>query len=168
MAAFVEPTSRLPLRWGRYRDRTTWGLLLVVGGTIALAGADTFQLLILLAGTIACIVGWAIIPSDGWRRIAVAVPATLAGWLLLAGPRFVLVLVLPYLAWMLVRHRPALAWLTTGLVVAVALVVAELVTGYGDMLAALGVEAAALAVAAALARGIAVRRASRQVTARSA
>lgn len=168
MAAFVEPASRIRLRWGRYRDRVAWGLLLVAGGTVALAGADTFQLLILLAGTLACVVGWAIIPSEGWRRIAVAVPATLAGWLLLAGPRFLVVLVLPYLAWMLVRHRPALAWLTTGLVVAVALVVAELVTGYSDMVIALGVEGVAMVLAALLARAVAARRSPRRSTASSA
>ena len=157
---FVEPTGRLPLRWGRHRDRTAWSLMLITGGTVALAGADTFQLLILLAGTLACAAGWGIVPSDGWRRIVVAFPATLAGWMLLGGPRFVVVLVLPYLAWMLVRHRPAVAWLTVVLVVAVAVTTAQLVTGYGDMLAALAVEGAAMVVSALLARRIAAQRAS--------
>ena len=155
MSLWVEPTARLPLRWGVYGVRLGCGGALILGGTIALAGADTFQLLILLVGTAACMTGWGILPADGWRRLISAVPATLCGWLLLGGPRFVGVLVIPYLCWLLVRHRPPVAWLTALLPVAAAVVIAQTVQEYRGMLVALGVELAVIVLAAAVARIVA-------------
>lgn len=161
MSSWVEPTARIPLRWGAYRDRLGCGAALIAGGTIALAGADTFQLLILLAGTIACMTGWGILPADGWRRLVVAVPATLCGWLMLGGPRFIGVLVVPYLCWLLVRHRPPLAWLTALLPLVAAVVIAQLITDYRGMLTAVAIETAVTLLAAAVARVVAERSPSR-------
>jgi hypothetical protein len=150
-----EPTRALPLRWGGYRERLALGLTLIVSGGVCIAGADTFQLLALLA-TAPHIVGWAILPADGWRRMTAAFPSTLACWLLLTGPKFLLVLVLPYLCWMLVRHRPAgTAFGTAVIPAAAAIVIASVVQGYDAMLPALGVECAALAAGALSARVLA-------------
>lgn len=157
MSSWVEPTALLPLRWGRYGDRLGWAAVLIVGGTIALAGADTFQLLILLVGTVACMTGWGILPADGWRRLVAAVPATLCGWLLLGGPRFVGVLVVPYLCWLLGRHRPPLAWLTALLPIASSVLVAQTVTEYRGMLLALAIQGAVSVLAAWTARVVAAR-----------
>ncbi|TPW74699.1 hypothetical protein [Schumannella soli] len=159
---FVEPARALPLRWGSYRPRLIGGLALIVAGGVAIAGSNTFQLLLLLAGSTAHIVGWGIIPSDGWRRVVAALPATLGCWMALPGPRYLAVLVLPFAAWLLVRHRPPLAWLTAPLVViaaiGVALAIGELESGapgaYRWMLPGTAVMAAVLVGCASLARAI--------------
>jgi hypothetical protein len=79
-------------------------------------------------------------------------------WLLLPGPRYLVVLIIPYLAWLLVRHRPGLAWLTGVLVLAGAIVLGQLYSAYEHMLLALGIEFAVMVGSAWLARAIAVRR----------
>ncbi|GAB3404291.1 hypothetical protein GCM10027515_16090 [Schumannella luteola] len=127
---FVEPARALPLRWGSYTPRLIGGLALIVAGGIAIAGSNTFQLLLLLAGSTAHIVGWGVIPSDGWRRVVAALPSTLGCWMALPGPKYLAVLVLPFVAWLLVRHRPALAWLTVPVVIAAAIGVALAVDGF--------------------------------------
>ena len=87
-----EPTALIPLRWGTYRERYLGGLWLIIGGGVAIAGSDTYVLLLLLAGTVAHAVGWCILPSAGWRRLVVVFPSTLAMWLLLPGPQYLVVL----------------------------------------------------------------------------
>jgi hypothetical protein len=152
---WTEPTRALPLRWGGYTERLVIGTALILSGGICIAGADTFQLLALLA-TAPHMVGWAILPADGWRRLTAAVPSTLACWLLLTGPKFLLVLLLPYLCWMLVRHRPPLVAFVTAVIPAgAAVVIAASVRGYDAMLPALGVETAALVAGALSARVLA-------------
>ncbi|TPW71793.1 hypothetical protein [Schumannella sp. 10F1B-5-1] len=151
---FVEPTRLLPLRWGGYRSRLSGGILLIAAGGIAIAGSNTFQLLLLLAGTSAHVLGWAIIPSDGWRRVVAALPSTLGFWIALSGPKYLEVLLLPFAAWLLVRHRPAVAWLTIAVLGAVAVAVSLQVTDYQWMLPAGGVMGAAFVGSAYLARGI--------------
>lgn len=152
-----EPTARLPLRWGDYGTRLWGGLALILGGGVAIAGSDTYVLLLLLAGTVAHVVGWCILPSAGWRRVVAVGPATLSMWLLLPGPRWLVVLLIPYLAWLLVRHRPPLAWLTGILVLAGAIVLGQLYSAYADMLLALAIEFAILVGSAWAARAIAIR-----------
>jgi hypothetical protein len=85
-------------------------------------------------------------------------PATLAVWLLLPGPRYLVVLVIPYLAWLLVRHRPPLTWLTAIPVLAGALVLGQLFSAYEHMLGALAVEFAIIVGSAWAAKLIAFRR----------
>lgn len=158
---WTEPTRALPLRWGGYTERLVLGSALIVSGGLCIAGADTYQLLA-LAATLPHVVGWAILPADGWRRLTAALPSTLACWLLLTGPRFLLVLVLPYLCWMLVRHRPLLAAVTVVIPAGTALVIASVVQGYDAMLPALAVEGAALVAGALSARVLASQLPSRR------
>jgi hypothetical protein len=103
-------------------------------------------------GTVASVVGWGIQPAAGWRRVVAAAVATPATWLLLTGTHFLGALVVPYLAWMLVRHRPPLAWLTALLPAAAAVVAPELFPDYDGMLEALALMAVVLAGSAWLAR----------------
>jgi hypothetical protein len=80
-------------------------------------------------------------------------------WLLLAGPRFVIVLVVPYLLWLLVRHRSALAALTAVPVAMVALLVGDAFgQDYTRMLTALGIVGVAMLAAGWLAQLIDRRR----------
>jgi hypothetical protein len=159
-----EPTSLLPLRWGRYRERYLSGLCLIVGGGVAIAGSDTFALWLLWAGSITHIAGWCILPSAGWRRLVVILPSTISMWLLLPGPRYLVVLVIPYLGWLLVRHRPALAYPTAIFVLAGAILLGQVVSEYRDMLEVLGIEFAIVVASAWLARAIRPRRGARQAT----
>ncbi|MFT4028738.1 MAG: hypothetical protein QM675_02590 [Protaetiibacter sp.] len=160
--AWREPSSLLPLRWGDYATRLWAGGWLVVGGGLSIAGSNTVTLWLLGIATVAHIAGWCILPSDGWRRVVAVGPATLSMWLLLTGPRFVVVLVAPYLLWLLVRHRPALTALT-----AIPVAVAGLLVGnafeqdYARMLPALAIVAAVAAACGWSARLIARARATR-------
>ena len=150
-----EPTSLLPLHWGRYRDRYLLGLVLIVSGGVHLQGSNTYTLPFLLVATTATAVGWSILPSRGWRRLVVVLPATFQIWLLLPGPFWVFTLVVPYLAWMLVRHRPLRSYVTVLLPLANSFIVPVFFTEYSGMLAALGISMAVFVAAAWLARLIA-------------
>src|SRR3954454_23101949 len=103
-ARFREPTSLLPLRWGGYAERLWGGFALILGGGVSIAGSNTNTLWLLEVATIAHMAGWCVLPSAGWRRVVAVLPSTAAMWLLLPGPRYLVVLLLPYLAWLLVRH----------------------------------------------------------------
>ncbi|AYF97498.1 hypothetical protein [Protaetiibacter intestinalis] len=151
-----EPTAALPLRFGHAADRLWAGAWLIVGGGLAIAGSNTFSLWVLALGTAATAIGWCVLPSAGWRRVLALGPSMLAMWLLLSGPRFVIVLVLPYLGWLLVRHRPPLAMLTAVPVAAVALLVGNVFQeDYSRMLPALAIVGVAMVAGAWGARLIA-------------
>jgi hypothetical protein len=147
-AGWREPTALLPLRWGTYRGRLAGGLLLVVAGGVAIAGASPYALWLLLFGTIAHVAGWSILPAGGWRRVAAVLPSTLAMWLLLTGPRFIGVLALAYLSWLLVRSRPLASYPTLVFVLAGALMVGVSFTQYREMVLALVIEGAVLVASA--------------------
>ena len=148
----MEPTSLLPLRWGVAGERVAAGLLLIVAGAVTIAGANAYAFWLILPGTAAHLAGWCIMPSDGWRRVVAAIVSTPAVWLLLTGPHFIGVLVLPYVGWMLVRHRPARAYVTVIFPIAGAVLIGNAFPDYSGMLAALGIEGAVLAASAWLAR----------------
>ena len=150
-----EPTSRLRLRWGHYPDRYLAGLLLIVGGAIQLQGSNTWTLPLLLIGTIAHATGWSIMPSRGWRRMLAVVPATGQIWLLLTGPQSVWTLTVPYLCWLLVRHRPLRSYITVAFPVANGLVIPQFFQEYSGMPLALAISACVLVAAAWIARLIA-------------
>ncbi len=147
-----EPTALLPLRWGHAAERSAAGLLLIVAGAVTIAGANAFAFWVLLPGTLAHVAGWCIQPSDGWRRVVAAILSTPAAWLLLTGPHFIGVLVLPYLGWLLVRHRPVRSYVTVIFPIAGAVLLGSAVTDYSGMLAALAIEGGVLVASAWAAR----------------
>lgn len=152
-----EPTSRIVLRWGAYRSRLLGGLLLIVaGGTAVVGGGATtpFAAALLYAGSLAHIVGWSVLPAAGWRRVWAFIPSTFAMWFMLTGPGWLAVLVLPYLGWLLVRHRPIASYPTLLFVVAGAVIVARLFPSYSAMLPALGTMAGVIVLSALAARAV--------------
>lgn len=153
-----EPTSLLPLRWGAYRTRWLGGLALVVAGGIAVAGGGAtsgFANALLGLGTLAHVTGWAVLPSAGWRRVWAMIPSGFAMWFLLTGPRWLWILVLPYLGWLLVRHRPIASYPTVLFVLAAAVFAARLFgEEYSGMLAALATVGGTMVVSAWAARAV--------------
>ncbi|WP_200959257.1 hypothetical protein [Yonghaparkia sp. Soil809] len=163
---WVEPAARLPLRWGRYRDRWVLGLLLIAGGLLHLQSSDTGNLIPLITGSAAHVLGWLIMPAAGWRRIVPLGPSTLVVWLLLTGPSSMWTLTVPFLFWLLVRHRPWRSALAVGPVLLNGVVCATLFTEYRWMPVAVALSAAVLVASAwgarALARPVAsIRRPAR-------
>ncbi len=157
-AAQRRPAEAVPLRWGDHATRLWAGTWLIVGGGVAIAGSNTVTLWLLGVATFAHVAGWCILPSDGWRRVVAVGPSTLTMWLLLTGPRFVMVLVVPYLLWLLVRHRPPVTALTAIPVAVSAVLVGEAFgLDYSRMLPALAIVGATMAVSGWLARAWASR-----------
>jgi hypothetical protein len=153
-----EPTSLLPLNWGNYTDRYLAGLILIVGGAIQLQGSNTWTLPLLLIGTAAHATGWAIMPARGWRRLLVVVPATFQIWLLLTGPQSMWTLVVPYLGWLIVRHRPLAAFLTAVFPLANGFLIPQFFSEYSGMPLSLAISMAVFVGSAWLARLIAQSR----------
>lgn len=147
-----------PLRWGGARARTIGGGILIVSGAVAIAGWDDFVPLLMLAGLVAHVTGWSVMPGDGWRRVVATLISTPAALALLTGPRFIWVLVLPYLGWLLVRHRPLRSYPTLIFVLAGAVIVAKLFPDYGGMLPALAIEFTVIVASAWAARAVATTR----------
>ncbi|MFC5502843.1 hypothetical protein ACFPJ4_11385 [Lysinimonas soli] len=156
-------TTRRPLRWGGSRSRAIGGVALIVSGGVAIAGSDTYVLLLLLAGTVAHVTGWCVMPADGWRRVTAAALSTPAVWLLLTGPRFIAVLVLPYIGWLLVRHRPLRSYPTITFVLAGAVILPSLFSNYSQMLPAVAIEFAVIVASAWAAWAVATTRDSRHL-----
>ncbi|CAN5371768.1 hypothetical protein BH11ACT3_BH11ACT3_14940 [soil metagenome] len=152
-----DPTSTLRLRWGSSRGRVAGGFVLIVGGGAAIAGSNTFTLLLALAGVLAHLAGWSIMPSAGWRRVVASLGSTVAMVGLLGGPQFLGVLVIPYIGWLLVRHRPARSYPTLTFVLAAAIIVARIFTVYAHMLLALGIVVAVMVASAWAARALSSR-----------
>jgi hypothetical protein len=156
VTASPSPARPTPaLRWGTAGTRAAWGAILIVSGAVAIAGFDTYVRLLLIAGVLAHLAGWTIMPADGWRRVTAAVISTPAALLLLTGPQFLGVLVLPYIGWLLVRHRPARSYPTVVFVLAGAVIVGGLFPDYSGMLPALGIESLVIIASAWVARVLA-------------
>ncbi len=153
-----EPTSLVPLRWGAYRTRYLGGLLLVVAGGVAVVGGGAttpFATALLFLGSTAHVAGWAVLPSAGWRRVWILLPSTVTMWILLAGPVVLWMLVVPYLGWLLVRHRPLAGYPTVTFVLAGAVLIERLLPpSYSSMLMAVGLEGAVIVVSALAARAV--------------
>ena len=157
MTGFVEPTRSFPLRWGTYRDRYLGGLALIVSGAIGLQGGNANFGLPLAVGTLAHVVGWWILPAAGWRRIWAVLPSLAAVWILLAGPAMVGLLAVPFAAWLLVRHRPAVTLLLGIGVLAAGVALRGVFAEYGGMLPALAIMGVLVIALSWLARWIAGR-----------
>ena len=154
--AWREPTRSLPLVWGTYGERHIAGLTLILAGSIGLQASNTYTNFFLLQGAIVAAVGWSILPSRGWRRVLVVAPATGQLWLLLTGPLSVWTLAVPFLAWLLVRHRPLRSYVTVVIPVASSIVLANFFTEYSSMLPSLAISLAVLVASAWLARLLAM------------
>ncbi|MCU1410651.1 MAG: hypothetical protein JWR04_1358 [Rhodoglobus sp.] len=149
---WIEPTRALPLRWGHYADRYAAGMLLIIGGGIQLQGSNTWTLPLLLIGTVAHATGWSIMPAAGWRRLVAVIPATGQLWILLSGPEAAWTFVVPYLCWLLVRHRPARSYITVLFPLANGFIVPQFFTEYTGMLATIAISMAVVIASAWLAR----------------
>jgi hypothetical protein len=153
-AHWREPSSLLPLRWGSWGARSWGGLALIVGGGTAIAGTTASTAWLATAGVVAHLLGWSIMPASGWRRIVVLLPSSSAMVLLLSGPESLSILVVPFLCWLLVRHRPLRVWPMAAFVVAAGFVLGRIYPDYSGMLPALGVMAGILGGAAWAARAV--------------
>ena len=149
-----EPSSLLSLRWGSWAPRSWGGLALIVGGGAAIAGTTASTAWLAIAGVLAHLLGWSVMPASGWRRIAVLLPSTFSMAALLSGPTYLSVLVIPFLCWLLVRHRPLRVWPMAAFVVAAGIVLARIFPDYSGMLPALGVAGGILIGAAWAARAV--------------
>lgn len=156
------PASVPSLRWGDAATRAWAGGWAIVGGGIAIAGSNTNTLWLLGVGVAVHVTGWCIMPAAGWRRLIAIGPSTLAMFLLLGGPRYLIALVVSYLLWLLVRHRPGITALTAIPVLVTALIAGEAFSG-GDarMLPALVILSIVVAACGLLARAIATHLARR-------
>lgn len=151
-AVWRESASLLPLHWGNYRDRYLVGLILISAGGLAVQGSNTWILGLLLQGTIAHAIGWAILPARGWRRLLVVLPSTGAIWLLLTGPQSMWALAFPYLCWLVARHRPLRSYLTLVFPVANGLMIPQFFEEYSGMPLALAISLTVLIGSAWIAR----------------
>ena len=141
---WVEPAARLPLRWGRYRDRVVAGLVLIVGGLVHLQSASTFVLLPLIIGTVAHLLGWLILPASAWRRLVPLLPSGLVVWLLLTGSQSMWTLSICFVCWLIARHRPWRSFLALGPVLLNGVLAASVFRGYEQVPIALGISAMVL------------------------
>lgn len=154
---WAEPTRRIPLRWGTWTGRSWGGLALILSGAVAVAGAsaaNSYTLLLAATGLTAHLVGWAILPAKGWRRVVVLVPSLFAVAALIAGPSYLTLLVLPLLGWFLVRQRPLRVWPMAAFVLGAGIILRQLYPAYEGMLTASAVALFVLAGSAWAARAV--------------
>jgi hypothetical protein len=156
ITAWREPARALPLRWGTYSGRYLAGLLYISAGLVILVGSNTYTVPFLLVGTVAHLGGWYLLPGVGVRRVWMAGPSLISVWLLLTGPQILFVLVIPLLAWLVVRQRPLLSYAVLVIPIGVGIVLANLFdTNHGEPVA-FAIECAAVVGSAWLARALAV------------
>jgi hypothetical protein len=151
----VEPTRGYSLRWGTYASRYTIGLGLILGGALGLQSANTWTMFMLGFGNLFHVMGWLIMPAGGMRRVWVAIPSLIGVWVLLTGPQSLPGLLLSYIAWLVVRERPAISYLTLLPVAAVTFLMANTFREYPDMALALGITSVVIVGSAWLARWMA-------------
>jgi hypothetical protein len=94
-------------------------------------------------------------PAAGWRRLVAVIPATGQLWIMLTGPLSMWTLVVPYLCWLLVRHRPARSYITVLFPLANGFILPRFFTEYTGMPAALAISMAVFVASAWVARFIA-------------
>lgn len=153
----------LPLRWGTHGSRLAVGAILIISSAVGIAGVNTNVLQqLLIPGVLAHIAGWCVLPSDGWRRVVAVLLSTPAALLLLTGPLFIVVLVLPYLAWLIARHSPLRSYPTLVFPLAAGVILPRIFSEYSAMLPALGAELLVIIGSAAAAHRLSSRRVPRE------
>lgn len=80
-------------------------------GVASVLVTTAYSLQFLALGCLLQAVGWTVLPSAGWRRITVLVPAVACSCLLLGGGGFTGSFGVILAAWLLVRHRPLPAYI---------------------------------------------------------
>jgi len=106
-----EVTEMIPLRFGTYRGRLLVGLALIISGSVAIQGGNSYALFLIVQGSVAFLAGWALLPATGARRIWVTGPAYIAAFLQLAGPQCAPAMVVVLWAWLVVRQRRRMSYL---------------------------------------------------------
>ncbi|MBN9150802.1 MAG: hypothetical protein J0H56_05210 [Micrococcales bacterium] len=150
-----EPASRLPLRWGSYTARYAAGVALIFAGGALVQLTSAYSLVVLPLGLFAHTTGWCILPGVGWRRILGAGIGALTTIVLLNGAPATVFLVFPFAAWLLLRQRPLVSYLTVVVPLLVAAVLSQTFPDYGWGVVVLSISGAALTGAAWLARSLA-------------
>lgn len=161
--AWREPSRDIPLRWGTYTERYLAGLGFIAGGLIVLAGSNTYTVTFLLIGTVTHVAGWFVLPARAARRLWVAWPSLICVWLLLTGPKILFVMVLPLLAWLVVRQRPARSFVVLVIPVAVGIWIANTYSDSHSEPTAFAIQSVAVIASAWLARALATTKRPRAV-----
>ncbi len=160
---YAEPSRTLPLKWGRYEDRYLWGIILIVSGSLAVQSSNIYAVSFIAQGFVALTIGWAIMPARGWRRFLAAALAGGQAITLLIGPQSVWTLVIPYLLWLCVRHRPLRSYITVLFPAVTGVFVAQFFEEYDGMPLALAIAMTVFVASAWLARLIAAQGTPKQV-----
>jgi hypothetical protein len=157
MSTWTESTRHLPLWWGGYRSRYLAGLVTIVIGIAATNLTSTYSLWFLAVGPAIQGIGWLLLPAAPWRRLLVLLPCLLAGIALLAGASFAGSFAVLLAGWLLVRHRPALSYLTVLFPTAASFPLKAFAHEYGQNWIVLSVGTVVVVASAWLARWIALR-----------
>jgi drug/metabolite transporter (DMT)-like permease len=160
-SGYVEPTRRVPLRWGTYESRYVGGILYVAAGTVIILSANTYTIGFLLLGTVAHCFGWALLPATGRRRLWAFWPSLLAIWLMLTGPQILFVMTAVLLGWLLVRERPLRTYVLLLFPILSGVIMANSFHSNHDEPLAFGVETLVVIACAWLARLLAPARSRR-------
>ena len=109
-----EPTPAHPtLRWGRRDERTLVGAAAIVAGGLLLVQMSGATLWAGLIGGILHVLGWAILPESGPRRV-LAAPLSLVTMLsMLLGPPVAWGAAFPLALWLIVRRSPGVTFALT-------------------------------------------------------
>ncbi|MCX7523281.1 hypothetical protein OSC27_13465 [Microbacterium sp. STN6] len=126
---WIEPDSRRSLRWGGYRPRLLVGIAAIAVGITLVQVTTAYSLEFLAWGTLLQGVGWVVIPTSGWRRLAAIFPAVGASCLLLAGGGYLGAFAVILWGWLLVRRRPGGTYLLLLVPIALGVSVSGLVPG---------------------------------------
>lgn len=124
--AWSEPTLRLPLRFGTALPRLIVGGGLLSIGAILIVQSTAYTIALGWLGALIHVVGWAILPARGGRRLLAATASSLSFVLMLIGPPLVWLTAIPLALWLLVRERPGITYVLVplpALCTAVALVI---------------------------------------------
>jgi hypothetical protein len=153
----AEPTARLRLKWGDYQGRMVVGVAFLVGGAALVAQTTAYTVGVGLLGSALHVLGWAIQPARLRTRALVALPCMLACWTTISGPQTMWLLSGCLAAWLAVRERPRIAYLTIALPIVVGLALTALYSHAADKRPAFLLVLASVLGGAWLARRLALK-----------
>ena len=147
----------LPLRWGSYPTRQLAGSALIIVGAFLIVQTTAYTLLLGWLGSALHVVGWAILPARGGRRVLAAPLSMLVFWFMLLGPSVAWLTSASLALWLLVRRRPGIAYVVVPLPALLAIVGLVIFGQFVERLLLYSIVFAAAAACAWAAKGIAVR-----------